>query len=169
MSRVVVNEIQAKVGNDISFNDAAKIDTLKGKTTAGSITVQGEGTATTNLQQGLAKVWCAYRGNGEALNDSLNVSGLTDHANGDDTHSFTNNMSHANYCYAGSVLVEYAASGNATYTLNTKEDTDRSSGYRGTGSHRLQSAYTNASTHFQVGDWGAQDGECTAITHGDLA
>ena len=73
MSRVVVNEIQAKVGNDISFNDAAKIDTLKGKTTAGSITVQGEGNATTSLQQGLAKVWCAYRGNGEALNDSLNA------------------------------------------------------------------------------------------------
>ena len=169
MSRVVVNEIQAKVGNDISFNDAAKIDTLKGKTTAGSITVQGEGSATTSLQQGLAKVWCAYRGNGEALNDSLNVSGLTDHANGDDTHSFTNNMAHTNYCYSGSVLCEYASPGNATYTLNTKEDVNRANGYRATGSHRLQSAYTNASTHFQVCDWGAQDGECTAITHGDLA
>ena len=54
MSRVVVNEIEAKVGNDITFNDTVKIDTLKGKTTAGSVTVQGEGTATTNLQQGLA-------------------------------------------------------------------------------------------------------------------
>ena len=169
MSRVVVNEIQAKVGNDISFNDAAKIDTLKGKTTAGSITVQGEGNATTSLQQGLAKVWCAYRGNGEALNDSLNVSGLTDHANGDDTHSFTNNMAHTNYCYSGSVLCEYASPGNATYTLNTKEDVNRANGYRATGSHRLQASYTNASQHFVTGDWGAQDGENTAVTHGDLA
>ena len=42
MSRVVVNEIQAKVGNDISFNDTVKIDTLKGKTTAGTITLQCE-------------------------------------------------------------------------------------------------------------------------------
>ena len=40
MSRVVVNEIEAKVGNDISFNDTVKIDTIKGKTTAGSIDVQ---------------------------------------------------------------------------------------------------------------------------------
>ena len=35
MSRVVVNEIEAKVGNDITFNDTVKIDTIKGKTTAG--------------------------------------------------------------------------------------------------------------------------------------
>ena len=165
MSTIFANKIKNNAGgNNVKINQLSGIDT------AGSILVTGEGNnITTNLQQGLAKVWCAYRGNGEALNDSLNVSGLTDHANGDDTHSFTNNMAHTNYCYAGSVLVEYAASGNATYTLNTKEDTDRSSGYRGTGSHRLQSAYTNASTHFQIGDWGAQDGECTAITHGDLA
>jgi len=154
---------------EVSSGHALHANTLKGTTTAGSITVQGEGSATTNLQQGLAKVWCAYRGNGEALNDSLNVSGLTDHANGDDTHSFTNNMSHANYCYAGSVLCEYASPGNATYTLNTKEDVNRANGYRATGSHRLQSSYTNASQHFITGDWGAQDGECTAITHGDLA
>ena len=29
------------------------VDTIKGKTTEGSITVQGEGSKTTNLQQGL--------------------------------------------------------------------------------------------------------------------
>ncbi len=54
-------------------------------------------------------------------------------------------------------------------TLNTKEDVNRANGYRATGSHRLQAAYTNASQHFIVGDYGAQDGENTAITHGDLA
>ena len=37
MSRVVVNEIEAKVGNDITFNDTVKIDTLKGKTAAETI------------------------------------------------------------------------------------------------------------------------------------
>ena len=36
MSRVVVNEIEAKVGNDITFNDSVKIDTIKGKTAAGT-------------------------------------------------------------------------------------------------------------------------------------
>jgi len=135
----------------------------------GNVLVQGEGSNTTNLRQGLAKVWCAYRGNGEFLNDSLNVSSLTDNSNGDDTHSFINNMSHTNYCYAGSVLVEYASSPGATYQLDTKTDANRANGYRGTASHRLEAAYTNASQHFIVGDWGAQDGENTAITHGDLA
>ena len=102
MSRVVVNEIQAKVGNDISFNDAAKIDTLKGKTTAGSITVQGEGNATTNLQQGL----CKARGNidGDAStpafhsgSDNMNISSITDVATGRYTVTMTNNFANAFY------------------------------------------------------------------------
>ena len=92
MSRVVVNEIQAKVGNDISFNDAAKIDTLKGKTTAGSISVQGEGTATTNLQQGLIKHWCHFKMNTAAVNDSFNNSSITDQATGQFTMNLTNSM-----------------------------------------------------------------------------
>ena len=33
------------------------VDTIKGKSTAGSVSIQGEGTETTNLQQGLAKAW----------------------------------------------------------------------------------------------------------------
>ena len=95
MSRVVVNEIQAKVGNDISFNDAAKIDTLKGKTTAGSITIQGEGTATTNLQQGLIKHWCHFQMNTGAVNDSFNNSSITDQATGQFTMNLTNAMASA--------------------------------------------------------------------------
>ena len=45
MSRVVVNEIEAKVGNDVTFNSNI----------ANPTTVKGEGTATTNLQSGLNK------------------------------------------------------------------------------------------------------------------
>jgi len=98
MSRVVVNEIQAKVGNDISFNDAAKIDTLKGKTTAGSITVQGEGSATTNLQQGLTKAWIDYKGTAtNAVMDSFNYSSPTDNGTGDYTMTFVSPPSSANY------------------------------------------------------------------------
>ena len=38
-----------------------RVDNLKGSTTGGSINVLGEGTsATTNLQQGLAKMWADY-------------------------------------------------------------------------------------------------------------
>mgnify|MGYP001247813385 CR=1 FL=1 len=100
MSRVVVNEIEAKVGNDITFNDAAKIDTLKGKTTAGSITVQGEGNATTNLQQGLAKSWIFYEMDASTpvAADSLNHSTITDNNNGCHTVTMTSPMASINYC-----------------------------------------------------------------------
>ena len=98
MSRVVVNEIEAKVGNDITFNDTVKIDTIKGKTTAGSVTVQGEGTNTTNLQQGLCKSWIHFEGDGTvAITDSFNVTTLTDNNDGDYSYTFTNNMNNANY------------------------------------------------------------------------
>ena len=98
MSRVVVNEIEAKVGNDISFNDTVKIDTIKGKTTAGSVTVQGEGAATTNLQQGLAKCWCHLTGSGTpSPADSFNVGSITDTASGRFTLNFSTNFGNANY------------------------------------------------------------------------
>ena len=114
MSRVVVNEIEAKVGNDISFNDTVKIDTLKGKTAAGSVTVQGEGTATTNLQQGLIKVWARMNCNTSSavtLNDSFNVTSVADTAVGRSIINFTNNMSNATYALLGAgdatIGVEY--------------------------------------------------------------
>ena len=99
MSRLVVNEIEAKVGNDISFNDTVKIDTIKGKTAAGSITVQGENTATTNLQQGLAKAWGNAPGSAASINDSFNVTSLTDSSAGDMRYNLTNNMSATEYSF----------------------------------------------------------------------
>ena len=98
MSRVVVNEIEAKVGNDITFNDTVKIDTVKGKTTAGSVTVQGEGTATTNLQQGLSKAWFFIEGDisTPVTKDSFNAGSVTDNATGDYTVALTNQFSSAN-------------------------------------------------------------------------
>lgn len=50
------------------------------------------------LQQGLAKAWFLYNGQGTpAFRDSFNGSSLTDHATGDHSVTFTNNMSNANY------------------------------------------------------------------------
>lgn len=100
MSRVVVNEIEAKVGNDISFNDTVKIDTLKGKTTAGSITVQGEGTATTNLQSGVSKQWVNYNMNTAATRNSFNTTSITDNGTGDFSITIANNMANVNYVTA---------------------------------------------------------------------
>ena len=75
-----------------------RVDNLKGSTTGGSINVLGEGTsATTNLQQGLAKVW--IRASDAAVDaDSLNVSSTTDNDTGDYSYDFTNAMGSSNYC-----------------------------------------------------------------------
>ena len=74
-----------------------KTNTLTGTTTAGSIAVTGEGNSTTtNLQQGLCKVWVNMNA-GTTINDSQNVSGLTDVATGAHTITFSNNMASANY------------------------------------------------------------------------
>ena len=80
-----------------------KVNKLTGVTTAGSISVTGEGTATTNLQQGLAKGFLAYKGKStNAVYDSNNVSTVTDNGTGDHTANFTNNYNGANdYAVAG--------------------------------------------------------------------
>ena len=70
-----------------------KINTLTGVTTAGSIAVTGEGNSTTtNLQQGLCKVF--YRiatSNSNTVEETFNVSGFTDNGTGDVTITHTNN------------------------------------------------------------------------------
>ena len=81
-----------------------RVDNLKGSTTGGSINVLGEGTSvTTNLQQGLAKVWVQFDGtaSGAASRDSLNVGSMTDNGTGNYTVNFSNNMSNDDYASAG--------------------------------------------------------------------
>ena len=67
----------------------------------GQVTIQGEGTATTNLQQGLAKAWINMDGAGtfNESGDTFNMSATTDHGTGDYTASITNDMSNALYSY----------------------------------------------------------------------
>ena len=90
--------------------DNANTDTLAGKSNAnnmtinaGNITIKGEGSATTNLQQGLAKSFLAYKGNTtNAIYDSINISSVTDVTTGKQTPIFTNNFNGANdYAVAG--------------------------------------------------------------------
>ena len=90
--------------------DNANTDTIAGKSNAnnmtinaGNITIKGEGSATTNLQQGLAKSFLAYKGNTtNAIYDSINISSVTDVTTGKQTPFFTNNFNGANdYALAG--------------------------------------------------------------------
>ena len=77
-----------------------KVDKFTGVGTAGSILVTGEGNSTTtNLQQGLAKIWSYLNGTGTiAGRDSLNIASYTDNGTGDYTHTFTNSMNNDDYC-----------------------------------------------------------------------
>ena len=79
------------------------IDKLKGASSAGSMTVVGEGgSTTTNLQQGLGKLWINMDTVGTiGINDSFNSASLTDTATGQYGINFTNNMSNINYSPSG--------------------------------------------------------------------
>ena len=73
------------------------VDALVGVTSANAITVRGEGTATTSLQQGLVKSWISANFATEAYLDSFNQSTLNDIAAGSYRFTVTNNFANANY------------------------------------------------------------------------
>ena len=75
-----------------------KVDALTGVSTAGSISVTGEGNSTTtNLQQGLCKAWADINGDSDAFRDSFNASSMTDNGTADYSMQVTNNLSNGNY------------------------------------------------------------------------
>ena len=79
-----------------------KVDTLTGKTTAGSITVTSEGgSSTMQMQQGLCKTWIKYTDHNSTLAsaDDLNVSSIADTDTGKVTVNFANNMSSIDFCF----------------------------------------------------------------------
>ena len=96
------------------------VDTIKGNQTAGSITIQGEGSATTNLQQGICKAWYDVDGSGTAaINDSLNGSGLTDHGTGDFTITRTNPMN--NLTYANGAMSDFDSGDSRVVTVTSNQ------------------------------------------------
>ena len=89
------------------------LDTITGKSTAttitigstpvvsasaNSMTIRGEGSNQTSIQQGLAKTWLRMNGeNTPAINDSLNITSITDQATGNYRVTIANDMGNANY------------------------------------------------------------------------
>ena len=133
-----------------------RVDNLKGSTTGGSINVLGEGTsATTNLQQGLTKVWCNYDGDNNAISDSFNVSSITDAAVGIHQFDFTNAMSSVNYSCVG------AAGASGFHNVTTKST---AGGTLGASSVVIRVSQNDSST--SAND---DDGETSFSLNGDLA
>jgi hypothetical protein len=76
-----------------------KVDSMQGVTSAGDITITGEGgTGTMQLQNGVLKAWRKYTTITTTANtDSFNFSSITDNGTGDTNHNFTNSMTNATY------------------------------------------------------------------------
>ena len=92
MSTIFANKIKNNQGgNNVRVNQLSGIDT------AGSITVQGEGTNTTNLQQGLHKHWGTFQMADETINDSFNMTSATDIATGQYNVNLTTAMANTNF------------------------------------------------------------------------
>tara|TARA_B100001996_G_C18420200_1_gene500410 strand:+ start:247 stop:657 length:411 start_codon:yes stop_codon:yes gene_type:complete len=130
MSRVVVNEIEAKVGNDVKFNSNI----------ANPTTVQGEGTATTNLQNGLVKSYIRYGQAANSVLKSLNISSVTDTSAGVFVTIFTNAFDGSSY--------------GASTSIQTS-----------THSHTSQ---LTAMTASQVGGRGYNGSTASDLTHGQI-
>ena len=83
-----------------------KTNTLTGTTSAGSIVVTGEGgSTTTNLQQGLNKVWFTL-GVDAVQDDSFNCSSVDDDGSGDYGIHFTNDFNNALYATGTGMTVD---------------------------------------------------------------
>ena len=97
-SQIKVDEIK-----NVAGQYKIKTNVFEGQTTAGSITVQGEGSNTTNLQQGLTKTWVTIDGDASTAVafDSFNVASVQDTAAGKYGITMTSVMANANY-FSGS-------------------------------------------------------------------
>ena len=132
------------------------IDTIQGKTTAGSINVRGEGSNNTNLQQGLTKAWAGIDAAAN-LEGSFNISSSDDDADGNYGLNFATNMSNANYSSVNTVeMAHNGTSQNPRYTVTNS---------RTTSSVEIDSSYINSSSVFIFYD----GGDVGVQVNGDLA
>ena len=118
---------------------------------AGQVSVKGEGSATTSLQQGLAKVWAQIEGDITGYFDSFNTSSLTDVSAGRPRVTYTSNM--ANDDASLTISHQYtASSGTGSYFANV--------GTRATTHHDHN--------HYQNGSL-VDSAKYNGTVHGDLA
>ena len=115
------------------------------------------GAVTTNIAQGLAKLWVIH--NDGTATDSINLGSITDHTTGDFTYNFTNSFRAAdNYTIGG--FVSNNASQVGTHSMNTADEATA------TASARINTGFianTNGGTTLLDCD------NSSLICHGDLA
>ena len=135
------------------------LNTLTGKTSAGSIVVTGEGgSTTTNLQQGLAKATCTFSGaaSGATVRDSFNQSSTDDDAVGQYGVNFTSAMSSTEFTTTGSNI------GDSSTTTRTG---GLVSALNANTSSSINFASVETEGSISYADWAY----INTVVHGDLA
>ena len=136
------------------------LDTITGKSTsttvtigstpvvsasANSLTIRGEGSNQTSIQQGLLKAW--VHAHEHDAQDSFNIASQTDTGTGDYTFTYTNGFSSVSYCAAASN--QSTRNGQGLYVGNFA-----------TGSFRINPSNSSGSS---------TDYNTTTVLSGDLA
>ena len=128
------------------------LDTITGKSTAttitigstpvvsasaNSMTIRGEGSNQTSIQQGLIKGWIRFDGSGTiAIDDSFNYASIADNGTGDYTATLSTAMGNVNYApVAGAGDVDYGAKIDLEHSATNT-----------TTAMRLRTAGTNSGT-----------------------
>ena len=149
------------------------VDTLTGKSTAttitigstpvvsasaNSMTIRGEGSNQTSIQQGLAKVWADVAAGGASLPDSFNCSSIDDDGTGEYGVNITTNMGSTSYSANMTLTFNHGGSNNTrTCVIESKA----------TSSVEIDSAYTAGSTsYFTMYDI---ETDASVVIFGDLA
>ena len=148
-------------GIDLATNDQILLKVANATkltmNSTGQTTIVGEGgTTTTSVQQGLCKAWVNFDLDSSTdIDDSFNFGTITDVSAGRTTHTFTNNMTNADYA------VSYFTNANSSTGLGNFSNTFTGNVCSRTTSSFLTEAY---------GSSGFVDAkENDAKVHGDLA
>ena len=148
------------------------LDTITGKSTAttitigstpvvsasaNSMTIRGEGSNQTSIQQGLAKAWL-FGTIDAVLTDSFNMTSGTDNGTGDFTYTIANDMANATYAITATASQETAA--QPVICANPNSDNSLAA-----GTFRVELGFGNigASALQQI------DKAQYIVLHGDLA
>ena len=132
------------------------LDTITGKSTAttitigstpvvsasaNSMTIRGEGSNQTSIQQGLNKQWATWNAS-QAIQDSFNTSGVTDTATGKATVGFSTAMNNNTYA-----IVTAGSNGNASATIYSSDPNNPA-----TGSYICNIFFASNGTAFGLAD-----------------
>ena len=161
MSTIFANNFKNTSGEILVNNQEVKTDKITGKTTAGSIAVQGEGTNTTNLQQGLSKAWLFNEpDNSNLIRDSFNVSSFRDNATGQHGITLTTAMGNDDW------TCQVTGTGGGTSSGFASLD---SGIWGGSGDMPYRTTtQVNCRTTNQSGDYNDHN-DLNFLCHGDLA